>query len=501
MPDPTPQATGRSSRPVSRPIYRRIADDIRGRVERGVLGAGDRLPTIRALASELGVNRDTVSLAYESLAAEGLVESVVGRGTFVRPQPGELRAAQEPVVLDLAPPIEQLIGLENARPRFGVAEDVAPLHSLIPDPAFYPVEDFRRCLNRVLSKGGAELFLYGGPQGHPGLRELIAGRLQEAGIELAPENVVLCHGASQGIALAIRLFAESGDAVAVEAPTYHNVLATLAGLGLRPATVPMADDGPDLEALDRVLARPEVKAFYTIPTFHNPMGITTSLRHRERLLEIAARHRTAVIEDGYEMDLRYSGRSVPPLAALDGRGVVVHLSSFSKSLFPGLRIGSLALRGRGVEGLIALKHATDLSDSMPLQAALEEFLRSGAYDKHLAKLRRALRGRRDVLLAALEERLPAGTRFTRPDGGYQIWVELPFDIDTRDLLADAARAGVLFAPGSQFMPEPGASRCLRLTIARANEEEIRQGVDALGRLVAERRDSEPAAREAASVNV
>ncbi|MBW2273895.1 MAG: PLP-dependent aminotransferase family protein [Deltaproteobacteria bacterium] len=485
----------------SRPVYRRIAEDIRGQVERGSLGAGDRLPTIRALASELGVNRDTISLAYEALAAEGLVESVVGRGTFVRRSPREPERGEEPIALSLAPQVEQLIAMENARPRFGVAEDVVALHSLIPDPSFYPVEEFRRCLNRVLSKGGAELFLYGAPQGHPGLREVIAGRLRAAGIELSSENVVLCHGASQGIALAIRLFTDVGDCVAVEAPTYHNVLATLAGLGLRPAPVAMDAEGPDLDALDRVLARPEVKAFYTIPTFHNPMGTTTSLRHRERLLEIAARHGTPVIEDGYEMDLRYSGRSVPSLAALDGRGLVVLLSSFSKSLFPGLRIGSLALRGRGVEGLVALKHATDLSDSMPLQAALEEFLRSGAYDKHLARLRRALRGRRDVMLEALEEKLPEGTRFTRPDGGYQVWVELPFEIDTRDLLADAARAGVLFAPGSQFLPEPGASRCLRLTIARASEEEIRQGVAVLGRLIEERRAAKPAAREAASVNV
>jgi 2-aminoadipate transaminase len=196
--------------------------------------------------------------------------------------------------------------------------------------------------------------------------------------------------------------------------------------------------------------------------------------------------------------LRYDGRHRPSLAALDDRGIVVHLSSFSKSLFPGLRVGAITARGRVLEGLVALKHATDLSDSLPIQAALAEFVRCGAYDRHLGRLRRALRRRRDALLEALSSEMPPGTNWTRPEGGYQVWVELPFEIDTRDLLADAAHAGVLFAPGSQFLPGHGPSHCLRLTMAQADEEEIRRGVAGLGRVVRERMRSEPAARRAAS---
>lgn len=484
LPDLGSDGAGRSAQPV----YRRIAEQIRAQIETGELAAGDRLPPIRALAGDLGVNRDTVALAYEALAAEGQVESTVGRGTFVR---GALAHAAgeggapfaEAATISIAPEVEQLLAFENARPRFGPAPpDAIGLHSLIPDPSLYPVEAFRRCLNRVVSDGGAELFLYGSSQGHAGLREAIARRYNAAGMGVSEDQLVLCHGASQGISLAIRLLAQRGDAIAVEVPTYHNVLATLVALGVQPAPVPMDEQGPDIEALERVLSRPEVKAFYCIPTFHNPMGTTQGLAHRRALLAAAARAGKPVIEDAFEMDLRFTGRAASPLAALDTSGLVVHLSSFSKSLFPGLRVGAITARGRLVEGIVALKHATDLSDSMPLQAALAEFVRSGGYDRHLGRIRRVLRGRRDALLGALEREMPEGSTWTRPEGGYQVWVTLPGDIDTRDLLADAAREGVLFAPGSQFLPDRSPSPSMRLTVAQVDEAQIERGVSILAEL-------------------
>ena len=480
------------------PVYRQIAERIRDQIATGVFGAGAKLPPIRTLAVQLGVNRDTVALAYEALADEGLVESLVGRGTFVR---GACDGSVGRAEVDLAAGVDRLLELENARPRFGAAAGVVPFHALIPDPAFYPVDDFRRAFNRAVAAGGQDLFLYGEPQGHPPLREALASRFRAAGIDADARDLVLCHGASQGISLALRLFAEPGDAVAVEAPTYHNVLATLAGLGAQPVEVPMTDEGPDLAVLDRVLARPDVKAFYTIPTFHNPMGITTSVAQRRALLDLAGRHGKPVIEDAFEMDLRCSGRPVAPLAALDERGLVVHLFSFSKSLFPGARVGSILARGRALDGLIALKHATDLSDAMPLQAAMAEFVDCGAYDRHLGRIRRELRGRHAVLAESLDRYMPEGTRFTRPDGGYQVWVELPFDLDTRELLADAARAGVLFAPGSQFGSDGRPSRCLRLVIAQTGEDQIRTGVEALGAVIRSYREAATSVRQPASVHL
>ena len=151
-------------------------------------------------------------------------------------------------------------------------------------------------------------------------------------------------------------------------------------------------------------------------------------------------------------------------------------------------MGAILARGRALEGLLALKHSTDLSDAMPMQAALEEFVRSGAYDRHLARMRKILRSRTEAILEALENEMPAGTTWTRPEGGYQVWVELGIDLDTRDLLADTAREGVLFAPGAQFYADRNTSRGLRLTLAQVDEDEIRRGVAILGRAVRRRQE-------------
>lgn len=465
-----------------KPVYQQIAEQVNEAIVSGELRHGDKLPTIRALAEELGVNRDTVALAYDGLARARLVETTVGRGTFVRHSPTTPKTADQ-APPPLSPVVDRLLDFERSRPDYSARDGAVPLHSLIPDPSLYPLKAFRRSLNRVLDEGGTELLSYGGHHGNSALREVIAARLRAHGVDTAAEQLVLCQGASQGMSLAMRLYAEPGDWVAVEEPTYHNVLGVLVGLGLRAAPVPMTEDGPDLDVLERTLARAEVKLFYTMPSFHNPLGTTTSLANRRALLDVATRLGKPVIEDGFEMDLRYDGREVPPLAALDTNGVVVHLFSFSKSLFPGVRIGSICARGRALDGLLALKYTTDLSGVLVLQAAVADFVRRGGYDRHLENLRGRLRERRDVLLAALEAHMPEGTRWTRPQGGYQIWVELPEDIDSRALLRDAQAAGVMFSPGHQFHHDGRPSSGLRLTTALADSDEIRRGIEILGNLV------------------
>jgi DNA-binding transcriptional MocR family regulator len=474
-----------------RAVYRQISDHIRLEVAGGRLEAGDRLPPIRDLARDLGVNRDTVALAYEELVNAGVAVSTVGRGTFVAPARTNAAPNAEDLHPALSPLTERLLNFERARPQFSSTANAVPMHSIVPDQSLYPADEFRRVLNRVLQQSGPELLLYGSPQGHLGLRETLAKRFQHEGIDTGANGILLCHGASQGISLGLRLFAQAGDTIAVEEPTYNNVLAAAHGLGFKIAPIPMREAGLDLDALDRILARPEVKVLYTIPTFHNPLGSTTSVDHRRRLLEIAARHRKPVIEDGYETDLRFSGRAIPSLAALDRTGLVLHLFSFSKSLFPGARVGAITAHGRLIEALLALKQATDLSDALPLQAALAEFAASGAYDRHLGRVRRVLRERCSALLDALAREMPEGTRWTRPDGGLQLWVELPEEIETRDLLSDAAVAGVFFAPGSQFNHDGRSSNCLRLTFAMAEPEALRAGVSALARVIVERLEGKP----------
>ncbi len=463
-------------------VYRQIAEAVRAELAAGRLAAGDRLPPIRTLARQLGVNRDTVALAYEALAADGVVESTVGRGTFVRAGAGE-PPAHPPFRPALAAPVEQLLRFERALPCYGAPGDSVPMHALIPDPSLYPVVDFRRALARTLGEAGRDLLQYGGPQGHAGLRALLAARMTRGEIEVSADELVLCHGASQGISLALRLFAQPGDAIAVEEPGYTNALAALLALGLRAAPVPMTPEGADPEALAATLERREVKAFYSMPTFQNPTGITTSSARRRELLEVAAAARVPVIEDASETELHFGARPPAPLAALDTRGSVVHLASFSKSLFPGARLGIIAARGAALDGLLALRRATDRSAALPIQAAVAELLASGAYDRHLGRLRRVLRRRCSALVETLENELPATVRFARPDGGLQLWLELPDDVDTRELLPEALRAGVSFAPGYQFLHDGRASSDLRLSFSQVDDAQLRLGAQRLAAIV------------------
>jgi GntR family transcriptional regulator/MocR family aminotransferase len=476
------EASGRGVEPV----YRQIAARIREQVERGELSEGDRLPPIRALAARLGVNRETVSSAYDELAAQGVVDAHVGRGTFVRGRRPRGLAPVAPAPAPLSARAERLLEFERSRVSYGAGRGAIAFHKLVPDARHFPVDAFRRSLVRAMNELGAQLLGYGDPRGYQGLRALIAERLRASGVVVGPDELVLCQGASQGIALALRLFADPGDAVAVEEPTYQNALAALAALGLRAVPVPMRRGGADLDTLDRAFARPDVKALYTIPTFHNPMGVSTALEHRRELLAIAARHGKAVIEDAYEMDLRFAGRPVPALAGLDDEGQVVQLLSFSKSLFPGVRIGAIVARGRHVDALLALRHAADLGGALPLQAALADFMSTGAYERHLASQRKRLRARRDALIAALRAELPEGATWTEPEGGLQLWLELPEPLDSRELHADALRAGVLVSPGFQFHCDGRPSRALRLSIGSVNESEIAEGVQRLGRVIRER---------------
>lgn len=479
------------------PVYLQIVDHVRHSLNSGELMNGERLPPIRDLAHTLQVNRDTVALAYEQLQREGLVSAEVGRGTFVCAPPVRLKSVNPPAFANV---VDRLLDTELARPRYAAGADCIPLHALVPDPDLYPATEFKQALNRVLKRGNNGILAYGEHQGDETLRQRIAERFAQHEFAVGAHEIVLCQGASQGISLALRLYAEPGDWVAVEEPTYHNVLAVLVALGLRAAPVPMTPEGPDLTALQRVLSRPEVKLFYTMPSFHNPMGITTKLPHRRQLVRLAGELGKPIIEDAFEMDLRYEGAPIMPLAGIDQHDLVVHLFSFSKSLFPGLRVGAISAKGRAVEGLRALKHATDLSCSPLLQAAVAELVENGAYGRHLRKLRKTLKQRRDVMLDALSRHVPCA-QWTKPNGGYQVWLQLEAGTDSRELLALARQHGVLFAPGYQFNHDGRPASSLRLTTALANETQIEAGVAALGMALQRYRDEHVVTRSARAVHV
>src|SRR5262245_52510302 len=493
--------------PGAAPVHRQLVGYLRRAVESGRMPPGARLPPIRDLATRLGVHRETVAGAYRELAALGLTESGIGRGTFVRAV--RRQHARADVVDDpsgaphqgfqFAPILSRGAAATAALPvvDYAAPPDAVRLERLVPDAALYPVDDYRRVLERALRD-------YGDPRGHEGLRGVLVERLARIGIEADTDALVVTGGSTQALALAIRAFCDPGDAVAVESPTYPGLLATLAALGLRAVSVPLAADGVDLDALDAVLARGGVRLVCTMPTFHNPTGITTGLDHRRRFLAIAARHGLPVLEDDFQQDMRVRGRSAPPLRALDTSGQLMHVGTFSKALFPGPRVGWLVAPPAVARAAAALKRAMDLASSPLAQAALARFCRTGAYESHLRRTARELAIRHARAAAALERHLPRGSTFTRPEGGLAVWVTLPEAVDTLTLLPDAKRRGIVYAPGTLFHADGRRSSSLRLTVGAAAPDALERGIRALGdaaRDALPRRRSARAAVERAAIHV
>jgi GntR family transcriptional regulator/MocR family aminotransferase len=493
------------------PVSTQIVAYLRRAIEAGRLAPGAKLEPIRVLAKELGVNRETVATAYRELERLGLTESTVGRGTFVQsqgPTPGGVASGARPA----EPPFEPVFarGTEAVRATGAALVDyTAPagavrFERLIPDESLFPHEEFRKTLQRALAKGGAALYDYGDPRGDSNLRRALVERMARAGIEADVDDVLITAGATQGFAIATRIFCDAGDAVVVESPTYPWSFGTLAAMGVRAVPVPMGADGMDLDRLDATLGRGGVRLVYTMPSFHNPTGVSTSLAHRRRLLEIAGRHGVPVLEDDFEKDLRVRGRGAPPLRALDRRGLVIYMGTFSKTLFPAARVGWLILPPSVGRAAALAKRSLDLTSSSLIQAGLALFLKEGRYERHLRRVVKELAQRLEAAERALARELPEGSTVSPVEGGFLLWVTLPAPLDAGVLLTDAKRAGVVYAPGELFHLDGRGAACLRISVAHTPVAELERGIRILGevtRAALPRGRSKARARAAEAVHV
>jgi GntR family transcriptional regulator/MocR family aminotransferase len=339
-------------------------------------------------------------------------------------------------------------------------------------------------MGRVLLDAGPEALRYGNPQGYAPLRAGIARRLRLHGISVSEDEVLVTSGSQQGLDLIIRLLCPPGSRVAVECPTYARFLPLLELNGVTPVAVPMTAAGMDLNALERVLAGGAIRFIYTMPNFHNPTGITTIHPHRERLLTLALKHKTPIIEDGFEEDMKYFGKVPLPLKSIDEHGIVIYLGTFSKALFSGLRIGWITADRDCIERLTAVKRFSDLNTSALTQMAIDRFCRLGLYDLHLKRIHRIYRRRLQLTLREMDRHMPKGIEWTRPAGGYTLWVKMACPIGAEKLRGHMAGFGVAVTPGAEFYSGRRPSRHFRLCIAKPDESEIGDGIRRLGKALA-----------------
>lgn len=484
------------------PIYRQISQALRERILRGHLPPGFRLPPERALALQLGVNRATVLSAYRELKGEGLVGGRVGHGTTVL---GRLAQATADGVAPLrwsdfvrpgaAQPLDQ--GLREFL-ALSESSGVIVLSSGFPALELTPAEELRATLEAVIAERGSAALFYAPTEGVSSFREALTGLMASRGVACSPEEVLVTSGSQQALDLVARAFLEPGDTVIVEEPTYFGALQTFRAARARILGLPMDAEGPRPDALEHLLTRQAPKLVYLLPTFQNPSGCLTTLPRRQALLELAHRHRVPVLEDDSYSDLSYEGPPPPPIRSLDRHGFVLYVSSFSKVMCPGLRVGWIVAPPPVVRALARLKQTADLQSPTLSQMALERLLRDGGYARHAGRLRSHYARRHAAMEAALREEAAGLLRWSTPRGGSYFWCRLETPVPESALATRAAEEGVSFLPGALcFAQEPPASH-LRLSFSFPTPEQIREGVGRLSRAVRSATDQIVAAAPAGS---
>jgi len=478
------------------PLHRQLVTTIRERIDSGALQPGEKLPSTRQLADSLGTHRTTVASAYQQLWSLGYLELQ----QRARPRVRQRTAVVTPADRDqqwrfdwgkVASPASESILADHRDypPPAGqpVDESTINLATLDMDQRLFPLEQFRSCLNRALIRGGSELLACGDPAGYLPLREYLARRLRQHGIQVTAAELLLTNGSQQGIDLLFRLLAAPGRAVAFEAPTYDHMLPLLRFHGLKPLAIPLRDDGMDLDVLERTLRNQRPSAVYTMPSFQNPTGISTTQAHRERLMSLCEEYHTLLVEDGYDEEMQYSGQVVLAVKSMDWHGLVAYCGTFSKVLFPGARVGWIAADRPGIERLLAIRRFAEIAPSSVLQAAIHGFCQAGYFDRHVSKMHRTYRNRMQVALQALREQIPPDlATWTEPRGGFLIWLRLRVEAASEpELPRLLAEHGVRVGRGRFFFSGPEPQTCLRLSIASLNESEIEKGIRRLRRVLVE----------------
>ena len=478
------------------PLARQIQGQIERLIREGWLGPGVKLPATRELAQTLGVNRSTVALAYEELVAAGWARAHVGQGTFVEGAPGapERSAPRAPAraPLDWSRLFSRNAHIiaGDAERRVAMAPPASPHPTVsfaegMPDSGLFPTDAFRRVLNQVVRAEGTALLQYHVGDGYPPLRAYLSTYLLRFGVEARPEEILVVNGSQQGFDLIARTFLDPGDVVAMEQPTYPRAIQVFRAFGAQLVPVPWDPEGPARDALEHAIVRHRPKLFYCQPTAHNPTGLTMTPEAARAVLEVAARHHVPIVEDGFDGSLYYGNRRPLPLRALDRDGLVLYIGTFSKILFPGLRLGWLVAPGPVVERLRSAKQLADLYTSPLIQAAVHRFCERHLLDRHVARIAREYDRRRTELLAALRRHMPPDVRWTEPLGGFSLLLTLPEGYDAMALRPRAIRHGVGFTPGTAFFLDGSGERTLRLSFSSVPLRRIEDGVRRLTAAIGE----------------
>jgi len=465
-------------------LYQRIAREITADIERDIYRAGERLPGVRRLARQYQISIATALEACRLLEDNGVLEARSRSGFFVRLR--RAGAPREPSMSNPPPAPSPVSGQEMALQLVKAANDpnTIPLGAAVPEAPFLPVAAVGSALARVLRQANERACGYSFPPGHIDLRRQIARRMTGLGCATGTGDVVVTNGCQEALGLALSAVAAPGDVVAIESPTFYGLLQLIDAHGLKALEIPTHPrDGISVEALEFALEQWPVRACIVTPNFSNPLGGCMSDARKQALVALLRRHRIALIEDDVYGDLGFSGPRPIPAKAYDPDGdTVLHCASFSKTLSPGLRVGWI-VPGRFQQHVEYMKYVSNMASPTAPQLAVAELLERGGYDRYLRQARSAHATAVARMIRAVERYFPDGTRITRPQGGFVIWVECPVAVDAEKLYAQALAHGISIAPGPMFSATRKYRNFVRLNCAVVWSERVEKAIARLGQLV------------------
>jgi len=468
------------------PLNRQLYAELRQAILSGRAKPGQRLPATRTLADELGLSRNTVQAAIDQLSAEGYVEGRIGSGTYVTTVLPDRVLSVGAAPRDAAPKPAPARLSARGRAIVGAAQERPPAHPTfalgLPDLEGFPSAAWGKLMMRWWRHPVRSLWTARDPGGWEPLRAAIADYLRAVrGLTLSPEQVIVTSGAQQGLDLVARVLLDPGDAVWVEEPGYAGLKLAMIAAGARP--VPVAVDGEGLSVEDGMRRAPDARLIAVSPSHQFPLGITMSLARRLALIDWAAQRQAWILEDDYNSEYRYAGRPLAALQGLESHGRVIYVGSFSKVLFPSLRLGYLVAPAGLVESFRRARQAMDDHPSIVAQPVVAEFIASGQFAAHVRRMRARYQARQAALVSAVRKQLDGQLAVEPNAAGMHLVGRLPDDVDDRELAARAAAERVTVTPLSQYYSGGKPQRGLLLGYAAAGERQIAAGIERLARVL------------------
>lgn len=466
------------------PLYLRIANQIEQQIRSGTLRVGERVPSIRAMKRQQSVSVSTILQAYFLLENRGWIEPRPQSGFYVR-IPFSEKVPEPEFQAERSAPAKIGVGaLLNEVARAVSDPSKIPFGAATASPALYPNEKLNRAIRRIVKDTPAHSARYGPPAGIHELCRQVARRSPTFGCNFEASGLIITCGAMEALHLALRAVARAGDVIAIESPTYFCFLQTIESFGMKAIEIPTHPRfGMDLDALESAIRKHGVKACMTMTNCHNPLGFVLSNEYKKELVERTSKYGVAVIEDDVYGDLTFDGIRPKTVKSFDREGLVLICGSFSKVLGGGYRVGWLHA-GRFQEDVERLKFVTTLASASLPQLAIAEFIRSGGYDRYIRRLRLIFAEQVQVVSQAIARHFPAGTKISRPAGGFVLWISLPEGIDSVKLHRAALANNISIVPGVVFSPTGRFKNHIRISCGHPWSAAADRALQTIGRLAA-----------------